>query len=94
MPRKLRQLRADLRRLGALITTLVGSHEKWKHPLVTHLSKTSMYNLLGRMAMTPSPIRKKISAHSPEQFGRRKRLSDSGGNHERAALLDGDRMVG
>lgn len=65
MPRKLRQLRADLRRLGALITTLVGSHEKWKHPLVTHLSKTSMYNLLGRMAMTPSPIRKRYPRIRP-----------------------------
>lgn len=34
VPRKLRELRADLRRHGARITSQVGSHEKWKHPLV------------------------------------------------------------
>jgi hypothetical protein len=35
MPRKLRQLRADLRRHGARISSQVGSHQKWKHPLVS-----------------------------------------------------------
>lgn len=34
MPRKLRELRAEMRRHGARITAQVGSHEKWKHPLV------------------------------------------------------------
>ena len=34
MPRKLRQLRADMRREGARITHQVGSHEKWRHDLV------------------------------------------------------------
>ncbi len=34
MPRKLRELRAELRRHGARVTVQVGSHEKWKHPLV------------------------------------------------------------
>ena len=34
MPRKLRELRAELRRNGVGITAQVGSHEKWKHPLV------------------------------------------------------------
>lgn len=32
MPRKLRQLRADLRKIGATIVSQKGSHEKWKHP--------------------------------------------------------------
>lgn len=34
MPRKLRELRAEMRRHGARITAQVGSHEKWKHLLV------------------------------------------------------------
>ena len=38
MPRKMRQLRADLRRAGAKVTSQAGSHEKWRHPLVPDLS--------------------------------------------------------
>jgi hypothetical protein len=34
MPRKLRQLRAELRRAGAGIVHQAGSHEKWGHALV------------------------------------------------------------
>jgi predicted RNA binding protein YcfA (HicA-like mRNA interferase family) len=34
MPRKLRQLRADLRAAGAYIASQVGSHQKWRHPKV------------------------------------------------------------
>lgn len=34
MPRKLRQLRADLKSAGAYIATQVGSHQKWRHPKV------------------------------------------------------------
>jgi predicted RNA binding protein YcfA (HicA-like mRNA interferase family) len=32
MPRKLRQLRADLKAAGAYIKTQEGSHQKWTHP--------------------------------------------------------------
>ncbi len=32
MPRKLRQLRADLKAAGAYIKTQEGSHQKWVHP--------------------------------------------------------------
>lgn len=32
MPRKLRQLRADLRKAGWVIDRQKGSHEQWKHP--------------------------------------------------------------
>lgn len=35
MPRKLRQLRADLKAAGAYIATQEGSHQKWRHPKVT-----------------------------------------------------------
>ena len=34
MPRKIRQLKADLRKAGAYLASQEGSHAKWKHPLV------------------------------------------------------------
>lgn len=34
MPRKIRQLKADLRRMGAYRARVRGDHETWKHPLV------------------------------------------------------------
>ncbi len=35
MPRKLRELRRDLRRAGWSVTRQRGSHEVWTHPLVS-----------------------------------------------------------
>jgi predicted RNA binding protein YcfA (HicA-like mRNA interferase family) len=35
MPRKIRQLKADLRKAGAYQVSQEGSHTKWKHPLVS-----------------------------------------------------------
>ncbi len=35
MPRKIRQLKRDLRRAGAYKASEEGDHEKWKHPLVS-----------------------------------------------------------
>jgi hypothetical protein len=37
MPRKIRQLKADLRRAGARLESEEGDHEKWKHPLVPNI---------------------------------------------------------
>lgn len=34
MPRKLRELRADLRRAGFVLHRTRGSHTMWKHPLL------------------------------------------------------------
>jgi predicted RNA binding protein YcfA (HicA-like mRNA interferase family) len=34
MPRKVRQLKADLAKVGAYKFSQVGSHEKWRHLLV------------------------------------------------------------
>ncbi len=34
MPRKIRQLKTDLRKAGAYQVSQEGSHAKWKHPLV------------------------------------------------------------
>ncbi len=38
MPRKIRELRADLRRAGFSIDRQTGSHQVWKHPLLPGLS--------------------------------------------------------
>ena len=38
MPRKLRQLRVDLRRAGFAIDHQRGSHQVWKHPLIPSVS--------------------------------------------------------
>lgn len=35
MPRKIRQLKRDLRRAGAYLEREKGDHEKWKHPLIS-----------------------------------------------------------
>lgn len=35
MPRKIRELRADLKREGFRLRPGHGSHERWTHPLVT-----------------------------------------------------------
>ena len=37
MPRKIRQLKADLRSIGAYQVSQEGSHTKWKHPLVSSI---------------------------------------------------------
>ena len=34
MPRKVRELKADLRRAGAMQTAQESSHTKWKHPFI------------------------------------------------------------
>ena len=34
MPRKIRQLKADMRKAGAIQVSQEGSHTKWEHPLV------------------------------------------------------------
>lgn len=38
MPRKIRQLKADLRKAGAYQVSQEGSHTKWKHPLVSTIT--------------------------------------------------------
>jgi len=38
MPRKIRQLKADLRKIGAYQVSQEGSHTKWKHPLVSSVT--------------------------------------------------------
>jgi hypothetical protein len=38
MPRKLRELRSDLRRAGFAVDHQTGSHQVWTHPLVPDVS--------------------------------------------------------
>ena len=38
MPRKILQLKADLRTIGAYQVSQEGSHTKWKHPLVSSIT--------------------------------------------------------
>ncbi len=38
MPRKIRQLKADLRKARAYQVSQEGSHTKWKHPLVATIT--------------------------------------------------------
>lgn len=40
MPRKLRELRADLRRAGFRIVRQTGSHQTWEHPDVPEVGVT------------------------------------------------------
>jgi hypothetical protein len=44
MPRKLRELRADLRRAGFAVDHQTGSHQVWRHPLLPGISA----NLAGK----------------------------------------------
>jgi len=55
MPRKIRQLKADLRRAGAYQVSQEGSHTKWKHPLVP----TSMLILSGHDGGDAKPYQEK-----------------------------------
>jgi predicted RNA binding protein YcfA (HicA-like mRNA interferase family) len=40
MPRKIRDLRADLRQAGFNVVRQKGSHERWRHPLLPDLPIT------------------------------------------------------
>jgi predicted RNA binding protein YcfA (HicA-like mRNA interferase family) len=56
MPRKLRQLRAELRRAGCYIYSQKGSHERWTHPL----DPTYRTTLSGHDGDDAQPINKKM----------------------------------
>jgi hypothetical protein len=49
MPRKLRQLRSDLRRAGWAIDRQSGSHQIWKHPLL-HVAEVNLAGADGQDA--------------------------------------------
>lgn len=51
MPRKLRQLRSDLRDAGFVLDHQTGSHQVWKHPLLPGISA----NLAGKDGADAKP---------------------------------------
>ena len=55
MPRKLRQLRTDLRRAGWSIIRQTGSHQIWKHPLLPGLE----VNLVGQDGTDAHPYQER-----------------------------------
>ena len=52
VPRKLRELRADLRAEGFAIDHQTGSHQVWKHPLISGIS----VNLAGKDGADAKPF--------------------------------------
>lgn len=55
MPRKLRELRADLRREGFAPDHQTGSHQVWKHPLISGVS----VNLAGKDEADAKPYQER-----------------------------------
>ena len=55
MPRKLRELRADLRRAGFTLDHQTGSHQVWKHPLVAGIGA----NLAGKDSADAKPYQER-----------------------------------
>jgi hypothetical protein len=50
VPRKLRELRADLRAAGFAIDHQTGSHQVWKHPLIPGISANLAGKTYGEMS--------------------------------------------
>ncbi|MFI5273963.1 MAG: hypothetical protein ACHQ4H_13095 [Ktedonobacterales bacterium] len=87
MPRKLQQLKADLRRLGAEKVHRRGDHEKWTYPLIPDLH----VELAGSDGDERNPIRKSNCDISANGFA-----TQCGGNShdgERATVQYGHRVV-
>lgn len=55
MPRKLRQCRADLQRAGFYLDHQTGSHEIWKHQLISGIS----VNLVGKDSADAKPYQER-----------------------------------
>jgi predicted RNA binding protein YcfA (HicA-like mRNA interferase family) len=81
MPRKIRQLRADLRRAGWNVVRQAGSHQIWRHPLL-QASEVNCYRplkstLQDKTDRTPISIRSVMCAMLFSKRGTR-----SGGSRE------------
>lgn len=64
MPRKLRQLRADLCKAGFSIDHQTGSHQVWKHPLVAGIST----NLAGSDGADAKPYQEREVADALQRL--------------------------
>lgn len=73
MPRKIRQLKANLRKAGVYQVSQEGSHTKWKHPLVA--ANTLM--LSGHDGDDAKPYQEKAVRDLLRQIAEAKRSSGS-----------------
>ncbi len=64
MPRKLRQLRADLRAWGFILKRTEGSHETWRHP------SGAQVTLAGRDGMDVKPYQERELRSARERLDR------------------------
>ena len=73
MPRKIRQLKTDLRRAGVSQGSQEGSHTKWKHPLVP----ASMLILSGHDGDDAKPYQEKAVRDLLRQIAEARRSAES-----------------
>ena len=64
MPRKLRALRADLRRAGFTLDHQTGSHQVWKHHLVAGIGA----NLAGKDSADAKPYQEREVSNALDQL--------------------------
>lgn len=69
MPRKLRELRADLRRTGWQIARQRGSHQTWKHDLIPERRVT----LAGKDSADAKPYQKQAVQEALEEVSERQK---------------------
>lgn len=70
MPRKLRELRADLRRDGFSLARQEGSHEIWTHPLIPGVSA----NLAGKDGADAHSYQEKQVHEARQKLAEAKRM--------------------
>jgi predicted RNA binding protein YcfA (HicA-like mRNA interferase family) len=73
MPRKIRQLKTDLRKVGAYQVSQEGSHTKWKHPLVP----ASMLVLSGHDGDDAKPYQEKAVHDLLREIAEARRSTES-----------------
>jgi predicted RNA binding protein YcfA (HicA-like mRNA interferase family) len=73
MPRKIRQLKTDLRKAGAYQVSQEGSHTKWKHPLVP----ASMLILSGHDGDDAKPYQEKAMRDLLREIAEARRSTES-----------------
>lgn len=73
MPRKIRQLKTDLRKAGAYQVSQEGSHIKWKHPLVP----ASMLILSGHDGDDAKPYQEKAVRDLLREIAEARRSTES-----------------
>ena len=73
MPRKIRQLKADLQKTGAYQVSQEGSHTKWKHPLVS----ASTLILSGHVGDDAKPYQEKAVRDLLREIAEARRSTES-----------------